>query len=227
MTEKSRHSFGISIHAPHKGGDAGAVLPCSLQGQISIHAPHKGGDRSFLSSPLKTKQFQSTPPTRGATACPQRWCRPGYDFNPRPPQGGRPCNYLCANAGAPFQSTPPTRGATSDLAVNEYDALFISIHAPHKGGDSPVRPRQQPYGDFNPRPPQGGRPVAQIYLRRKKNYFNPRPPQGGRHTIDRWRLIGNNDFNPRPPQGGRRRKLLWLVSLFVISIHAPHKGGDG
>ena len=34
-----------------------------------------------------------------------------------------------------FQSTPPTRGATSDLAVNEYDALFISIHAPHKGGD--------------------------------------------------------------------------------------------
>ena len=82
-------------------------------------------------------------------------------------------------------------------------------------------------GNFNPRPPCGGRPFP-LSSRASLINFNPRPPCGGRQsegfryienaafqsTSPVWRTttceisftIPPRDFNPRPPCGGRRRQ---------------------
>ena len=55
-----------------------------------------------------------------------------------------------------FQSTPPARGATA--ASLDYQAwVAISIHAPREGGDGRRDDADADPGDFNPRPPRGGR----------------------------------------------------------------------
>ena len=82
----------ISIHAPREGGDdRSAQITVGMV--ISIHAPREGGDvvhAVFLTEP---REFQSTPPARGATALAAS--RGGYQ--------------------SLFQSTPPARGATTGI----------------------------------------------------------------------------------------------------------------
>ena len=101
----------ISIHAPREGGDSQQFGHHSLI-VISIHAPREGGDTAILPQQYST-----------------------YNFNPRPPRGGRP---LCCSSDLTirqFQSTPPARGATAIIGVFQHVA-DISIHAPREGGDS-------------------------------------------------------------------------------------------
>ena len=192
----------ISIHAPREGGDGGdsqrqhrqkdfnprpprggrpnghlTVFPIFC---ISIHAPREGGDRAFLYAPARHQIFQSTPPARGATAC-------GLN--------------LCCQAG--FQSTPPARGATE--AYMQRRVVFeISIHAPREGGDGQDGYCVgNQYGDFNPRPPRGGR----------------RRPNQSRSPIRR--------FQSTPPARGATSGTAHLTEVRDISIHAPREGGDG
>ena len=80
-----------------------------------------------------------------------------------------------------FQSTPPARGATLE-----------STH------------RSSGIGNFNPRPPRGGRRVG-VGLGWYPGYFNPRPPRGGRRGGNGRNLRPHN-FNPRPPRGGRHMR---------------------
>ena len=85
---------------------------------ISIHAPRVGGDISGLPDTLEVIE---------------------YDFNPRPPCGGRPLHQFPTNIlHTKFQSTPPVWGATQgrDHIMSHID---ISIHAPRVGGDGRVR----------------------------------------------------------------------------------------
>ena len=56
---------------------------------ISIHAPREGGDYSALAL-----------------------ARMVFNFNPRPPRGGRRQFLTMTMAFKIFQSTPPARGAT-------------------------------------------------------------------------------------------------------------------
>ena len=78
---------------------------------ISIHAPREGGDISSWKSDIDKQRFQSTPPARGATSstgnpsnnspisihAPREGgdflgkftVNQNYNFNPRPPRGGR------------------------------------------------------------------------------------------------------------------------------------------
>ena len=168
----------ISIHAPRAGGDNLLHRICPRP-QISIHAPRAGGDTCLVSSALIQKEFQSTPPVRGATRF----------------AVVRPC------FGIIFQSTPPVRGATAKALLPGRTGP-ISIHAPRAGGDTRWPLSRASMGNFNPRPPCGGRRVR------------------ARNRI--WR----RNFNPRPPCGGRH---LWHVLdevAAVISIHAPRAGGD-
>ena len=188
-------------------------------------------------------------------------------FNPRPPHGGRLQRSYKAIAHREFQSTPPTRGATKPRPEQHY-RVCISIHAPHTGGDRTALGVDRFIGNFNPRPPHGGRRGSRPCLEQIRDfnprpphggrlsnsccfryvyYFNPRPPHGGRQGAARGDKVPNN-FNPRPPHGGRlgdtmqvtaqtvfqstpptrgatklEATTLWTVS---ISIHAPHTGGD-
>ena len=60
-----------------------------------------------------------------------------FDFNPRPPHGGR--------LGAEERISPATR---------------ISIHALLTEGDHIYETSNRTLADFNPRPPHGGRQLA-------------------------------------------------------------------
>ena len=80
---------------------------------ISIHAPREGGDREVFFMSNIDKQFQSTPPARGATS-PIRTALRGFLISIHAPREG----------GDPM--------LTSRSAPGE-----ISIHAPREGGDAP------------------------------------------------------------------------------------------
>ena len=129
----------ISIHVPRKGDD---VKNSSLRGpvKISIHVPRKGDDG----------------------------CRNGQgkayeDFNPRPPQRGRPCAREVTGGAKIFQSTSPAKGTTWISPLMRRVDL-ISIHVPRKGDDLFHFTFHFPHANFNPRPPQRGRLLPFVTL---------------------------------------------------------------
>ena len=78
----------------------------------------------------------------------------------------------------------------------------ISIHALLTEGDSPKRRAPAALGDFNPRPPHGGRRQEDIGVMQVSN------------------------FNPRPPHGGRQENIVCITDALYISIHALLTEGD-
>ena len=104
----------------------------------------------------RDRQFQSTPPARGATVCvirapPQTQIsihapREGGDvvclqqtsairlFQSTPPARGATPPNRCGHPSTQFQSTPPARGATKTRLL-KIAKQKISIHAPREGGD--------------------------------------------------------------------------------------------
>ena len=213
--------------------------------------------------------FNPRPPARGATersSGSSRYSR----FQSTPPARGATESGTSASASCIFQSTPPARGATTASTARTCPPLQISIHAPREGGDlgcgrccggedviSIHAPREG--GDsvsstfapsshnFNPRPPRGGRRMADkvdqmivdisIHAPREggdsltkqrpnwRRYFNPRPPRGGRQ-LDQAKAKLAQIFQSTPPARGATIFLLVYHSQISISIHAPREGGD-
>ena len=180
--------------------------------------------RSMPSS-ISAREFQSTPPVRGATVnvlqmadhqqkisihAPRaggdephrRGKEHQRDFNPRPPCGGR-----------------------------RYQQRQILYHE-----------------NFNPRPPCGGRRLYRLGIAAQTHGFQSTPPVRGatyrslfRHIPVAFQstppvrgatscisgtLSRVSDFNPRPPCGGRRLQGYDDALSSMISIHAPRAGGD-
>ena len=73
---------------------------------------------------------------------------------------------------------------------------------PREGGDGEYAPPALQIPDFNPRPREGG-DCRQLEFPAEIRYFNPRPREGGDDAIS------------------------VSFCLFIISIHAPARGGDG
>ena len=170
-------------------------------------------------------KFLSTPSSRRATGAARHHATVPTYFYPRPPRGGRP---LCDHCRLPpalisihalreegdngttdyiqqpdeFLSTPSARRATYFFFV-PCRLLWISIHALREEGDYRKRKLTQPYNDFYPRPPRGGRlenPVIFVNL----NSLFLSTPSARRAT--------------------RRSAIQSLVNL--ISIHALREEGD-
>ena len=168
---------------------------------ISIHAPMRGATFASFGNAWGTKEFQSTPPMRGATNAKK-----------------------VIQAGKLFQSTPPGWGGDDACRVRGL-AADISIHAPRVGGDPGHARVSRVQHNFNPRPPCGGRhiivnsadAVTEISIHAPRaggdaalagapvpsRHFNPRPPCGGDDTSPQMISLTSH-FNPRPPCGGRR-----------------------
>ena len=170
-----------------------------------------------------------------------------FDFNPRPPRGGRR-----QESGMPvrihqisihvlreeddllppnrefqiplFQSTSSARRTTQLFPV-QAKALPISIHVLREEDDRLKSIMQRWHGYFNPRPPRGGRPPAEITV-----------PSFVRISIHVLReeddLAGYSagrscyHFNPRPPRGGRQLRLQGLPEHHQISIHVLREEDD-
>ena len=123
----------------------------------------------------------------------------------------------------------------------------ISIHALRGEGDARRALCGNRDKNFNPRPPWGGRPAADMSDLIRPN-FNPRPPWGGRHyveptepetaTISIHALRGEGDppvrvwfsgsqlFQSTPSVGRATQQDLYCAQKDQISIHALRGEGD-
>ena len=167
----------ISIHAPREGGDKSALGGHLLIRYISIHAPREGGDRRDHLHGDGTRDFNPRPP-RGGDSCHGQLDRPIAISIHAPREGGDCHRRGHRSADTMISIHAPARGATAKRETKS-TSRAISIHAPREGGDGEAGHEIHLTGDFNPRPPRGGRPPLVIFgldLR----YFNPRPPRGGR-----------------------------------------------
>ena len=191
---------------------------------ISIHALREEGDDQRDIGAFIVEVFQSTPSARRATQS----------------------LLLCVRAKKTFQSTPSARRATGfEVACGLVG--FISIHALREEGDyynamddlsqtqfqsTPSARRATPHrpelaltiGDFNPRPPRGGRLTVFDVLGDKEEFQST--PSARRATSTQYMVLEDTlisihalreegdsdayrcatrrpDFNPRPPRGGR------------------------
>ena len=124
--------YPISIHAPLAGGDSAAAVGRCIYNDFNPRPPC-GGRPEYLNLFDTKKEFQSTPPLRGATVGSDDMC-PEWDISIHAPLAG---------------------GDAMPVVFQRHNG--ISIHAPLAGGDL----RETLIGilnhDFNPRPPCGGR----------------------------------------------------------------------
>ena len=169
--------------------------------------------------------FQSTLPGWGATEPSGRTHRTAQDFNPRSPDGERPqCGEDTAwDAGisihAPRMGSDTPGCATSPLSSlisihaprmgsdrqHEQDDAddCISIHAPRMGSDrrrGPARGRAARH--FNPRSPDGERPVAAATIDKRAEFQSTLPGWGATEEM-KSHLNEYRHFNPRSPDGER------------------------
>ena len=80
--------------------------------------------------------------------------------------------------------------------------IYISIHAPRGGNDTPLRVHGRIQQYFNPRSPHGERPQSST-LRPRRTLISIHAPRMGSDllplALQLWRLY----FNPRSPHGER------------------------
>ena len=103
--------------------------------------------------------------------------------------------------------------------------VIISIHAPREGGDPASAASAAGDGDFNPRPPRGGRRPQFPRLAPPEGISIHAPREGGDHYI-RYLAPENDEFQSTPPARGATIILHIARGQSVISIHAPREGGD-
>ena len=120
---------------PPRGGRPGAVLRILQIQQISIHAPREGGDSDQSYTRFPYSRISIHAPREGGDKIQYDLFRGVYNFNPRPPRGGRRSKRFLYTFLSKFQSTPPARGATERFYAKRVMAQ-ISIHAPREGGDT-------------------------------------------------------------------------------------------
>ena len=97
---------------PPDGGRPPIVPVKSIGKKISIHSLRTEGDPNFHRPEIKLLPFQSTPSGRRETIQVQSNLRQHQNFNPLPPDGGRPFSLLPEYPYNVFQSTPSGRRET-------------------------------------------------------------------------------------------------------------------
>ena len=153
--------------------------------------PHAGGDPYRPPGSTHPSYFDPRPPVRGGDLVEAGLLYPSFDFNPRPPCGGRLPRPRAGSLWTNFNPRPPCGGRHSRPSTFHVIELFQST--PPVRGATPRATRSLPRtSNFNPRPPCGGRPAPWREGTRSR-YFNPRPPCGGRprgpHRPDRKSVV--------------------------------------
>ena len=126
-------------------------------------------------------RFQSTRPSRGATAPQLGQIRQLTYFNPRAPRGARPYFTQKFTGNKAFQSTRPSRGATTCLNIVIGQTIYFNPRAP-RGARRTSRTRRCSSRNFNPRAPRGARQqmctkITYIFaLTHKRNTFSCQTP---------------------------------------------------
>ena len=157
-----------------------------------------------------------------------------FDFNPRPPRGGRQIQYgvnlldITISIHALREEGDCSRSSRACEKV-------ISIHALREEGDANEHEFESFVNDFNPRPPRGGRRVRHdhtyqqglisIHALREESdrLVYGRQRRGKLISIHALReesdktsaagCPGCSYFNPRPPRGGRRGQFFCFFNI--------------
>ena len=195
--------FAVSIHAAHEGGDKNILDVDNIILAVSIHAAHEGGDFTGYGICFTRVMFQSTPPTRAATASIDSPVGTFDCFNPRRPRGRRLRLAPLRPALKRFQSTPPTRAATLQPSVPVPASMRFQSTPPTRAATARSDERSAHRRSFNPRRPRGRRRAVRIVT---------------------W---ASQMFQSTPPTRAATTHQSWTVrAISAVSIHAAHEGGD-
>ena len=193
---------------------------------ISIHTTLAGGDVALCQGLLSTHRFQSTPPSRVATASTGVRNGRGDDFNPHHPRGWRLQRSAQKKGRKEFQSTPPSRVATLMYCDMEGFAIEISIHTTLAGGDGKLDREKIGNHQFQSTPPSRVATEETRLSQLKENISIHTTLAGGdRHR--RKTILAKKDFNPHHPRGWRHATIDAHKLAMNISIHTTLAGGDG
>ena len=163
--------------------------------------------------------------------------RERYDFNPRPPRGGRQSRFTGMGFPAYFNPRPP-RGGRPNCTCYAWGRFWISIHAPREGGDGTPQKGVDKYRHFNPRPPRGGRQYCWVcyYIFDKISIHAPREGGDSKDAqfylrifdkqVELLRFLGKiRGGCLRNPEKDRRFLGKSLANLPEISGHLDFAGG--
>ena len=151
----------------------------SLPGAISIHVLREEDDGQRRKIAHSRFIFQSTSSARRTTAVRREGQDHGDNFNPRPPRGGRPDNFMKVSWGYVI-SIHVLREEDDDVRSGAKIPQMISIHVLREEDDVRIA-----HAHFHF--------VISIHVLREED--------------DERRVIPctrRQNFNPRPPRGGRR-----------------------
>ena len=174
---------------------------------ISIHVPRVEDDSGRRSQTPTAEKFQSTSPVWRTTDSLDKGLFCFCDFNPRPPCGGRPISRLFQGYQVRISiHVPRVEDDVASRICRRLPTEFQST-SPVWRTTAVTRMWCSSTGNFNPRPPCGGRRTRVIKPPRRSafqstspvwrttrfcgpqsdnaSHFNPRPPCGGRPTTER------------------------------------------
>ena len=123
-----------------------------------------------------------------------------------------------------FQSTLPTRGSDHEF-LEQSDAEWVSIHAPHEGERRLSSLRVASYlSCFNPRSPRGGATLISGASSSQTMVSIHAPHEGERLPIIVPLNVILGVSIHAPHEGERRRLQQRIQRCNMVSIHAPHEG---
>ena len=170
---------------------------------ISIHAPRMGSDNPF---------------------CPV--AENGVYFNPRSPDGERPCHVWRWHDHAGISIHAPRMGSDAGGLKPCRHGRHISIHAPRMGSDVERDNGVLLRYLISIHAPRMGSDLTSITPCGATNQFQSTLPGWGATTSSRACASGRPYFNPRSPDG--ERHAFWTPERVTvcISIHVPRMGSD-
>ena len=197
------HSFFISIHTPLAGCDAGYDYDTVQDRVFQSTHPSRGATAKLDMQQAVTDTFQSTHPLRGATPPAALLSCFRSHFNPRTPCGVRPGYGTAPYSGCQYFNPRTPRGVRRQFPNGTLPtaASFQSTH-PSRGATGCFRGRGSGNTHFNPRTPRGVRPASDGV---KKN---------------------GSQFQSTHPSRGATKMQRHYYAIVAISIHAPLTGCD-
>ena len=190
---------------------------------ISIHALREEGDHSTHTLVFVHKNFYPRPPRGGRPHLPKPRPTP-RKFLSTPSARRATRNYVAPRLTELFLSTPSARRATF-FDCQQDEVIRISIHALREEGDRAADTYRRQYHDFYPRPPRGGRPLADEQIAAINEFLST--PSARRATFVCHLLILLCIFLSTPSARRATRQQHLHRDDRAISIHALREEGDG
>ena len=215
----------ISTHALREEGDQ-AVHADALDARGFLPTPSARRATNNLQSGINSIQFLPTPSARRATSWASclRWSTTVY-FYPRPPRGGRHCNFCPAGSRRTISTHALREEGDLHIVLAVNASYGISTHALREEGDGLTDASASRGMLFLPTPSARRATLPCPAPAVPCSHFYPRPPRGGRLQALPGKGVPDR-FLPTPSaRRATRKRRLGRISG-PISTHALREEGD-